>query len=829
MPSYVVVGASRGLGYEWLRQLSQDSKNIVIGLVREVKTTQTKLDADNVKNVTLFQGDMADAEGLRAAAAETAKITPSVDYLIVNGAYIPKSPPHLNPTDFTGKEDELKKEMHDSLDVNVLGVIFSINAFVPLVRKSSIKKIAVISTGMADTEFVVNGGVGGTVTYASLKAATNMVVAKYAVELKSDGIALLALSPGLVNTRETPPTEQEMQAFKGMMSAFQVIAPHFQGPIQPAESVVAQKKVIENLPFEQSGAFLSHWGNKEWLMVGPARSKGGCWTCKLRKKKCDESRPSCAACIDLGLDCHGYGPKPSWMDGGAAERDVLAQVRQKVKLTASQKRKSKPYEPQQAADNAPDQQGNRTAANPVKSAYFSSSDQPLHVLDQRLLSTSQRDSSANNPVVNYDSSEATPRFLERVPQESRLKEDEAGLLMHYIDFVFPQQFPFYRPTTADGGRGWLLSLLMQMDPLYYASLSIAAYHQHYEAYYGTKLESEMPACPRLDEQHRQYVLSLERLRHHLGGVANSQAESFLKDHIEVLACMVLLVSLEVFKGVGGSWQIHLKAASNLLPTIRAAYDADHTKLSDTHSMALIFFSRVLEWYSTLSGATTGTQSFIQTSGAFGGSACIPSHKLMGCEDWVLFGIMNITELGHWKDSMQAKKRLSVRDLAARAGRIEDLLENGLKKISTGADGILDHDLLSRESKFDKFCVTSVFVYAALIYLHVIVSGAYPDLPEIQSNVSLARDVFRRMEGSDLVRNLSWPLCIIGCMTNGDQEQFFRGIALSSNVGRFPFGSSAHVLNIMEECWRLRRSTDQAFEAVHWMNAMQSLNLNILLV
>jgi len=41
-----------------------------------------------------------------------------------------------------------------------------------------------------------------------MKAALNMVVAKYAVELKSEGFKLLALSPGLVDTTADKPAIQ---------------------------------------------------------------------------------------------------------------------------------------------------------------------------------------------------------------------------------------------------------------------------------------------------------------------------------------------------------------------------------------------------------------------------------------------------------------------------------------------------------------------------------------------------------------------------------------------------------------------------------------------
>lgn len=145
---------------------------------------------------------MADSDSLEKAAAEVAKITQGVDYLIVNGAYLSHQSAKYQPSGFTGRAAELKKEMMDSLEVNVIGVIYSINAFLPLVRKGTVKKITVISTGMADTEMVVNANVPGSVVYSSVKAATNMVVAKYAVELREEGIIILALSPGVVNTQE---------------------------------------------------------------------------------------------------------------------------------------------------------------------------------------------------------------------------------------------------------------------------------------------------------------------------------------------------------------------------------------------------------------------------------------------------------------------------------------------------------------------------------------------------------------------------------------------------------------------------------------------------
>ena len=60
-------------------------------------------------------------------------------------------------------------------------------------------------------------------------------------------------------------TEEEMKEILPMIKSFQVAYPKFQGPITPAESVIMQKKVIENITLDQSGSFLSHSASKEWL------------------------------------------------------------------------------------------------------------------------------------------------------------------------------------------------------------------------------------------------------------------------------------------------------------------------------------------------------------------------------------------------------------------------------------------------------------------------------------------------------------------------------------------------------------------------------------
>ncbi|KAK3690285.1 fungal-specific transcription factor domain-containing protein [Podospora appendiculata] len=57
------------------------------------------------------------------------------------------------------------------------------------------------------------------------------------------------------------------------------------------------------------------------------RSTKGCWTCRLRRKKCDETQPFCQTCSNLSIACQGYGLRPVWMDRGLLEREEAQKIK----------------------------------------------------------------------------------------------------------------------------------------------------------------------------------------------------------------------------------------------------------------------------------------------------------------------------------------------------------------------------------------------------------------------------------------------------------------------------------------------------------------------
>ncbi|KAJ4152115.1 hypothetical protein NW765_017624 [Fusarium oxysporum] len=45
------------------------------------------------------------------------------------------------------------------------------------------------------------------------------------------------------------------------------------------------------------------------------RSRGGCYNCRRRKKRCNQQRPWCSACRARGLQCTGYSKQLRWIEG----------------------------------------------------------------------------------------------------------------------------------------------------------------------------------------------------------------------------------------------------------------------------------------------------------------------------------------------------------------------------------------------------------------------------------------------------------------------------------------------------------------------------------
>jgi NAD(P)-dependent dehydrogenase (short-subunit alcohol dehydrogenase family) len=183
MPTVLITGAGRGLGFEFAKQYAADGWK-VIATVRE-PAAGAKLSALG-KSVEVHLVDVTD----RAAVARLAKDLKgaAIDLLICNaGIYGPKGQP-FGQTDYAAWEQVMR--------VNVMAPMAVVEALADNVAASAQKRIVMMSSSLGS----IARNDGGDPIYRSSKAALNQVGKTLGAELKGRGITVVSVSPGWVKT-----------------------------------------------------------------------------------------------------------------------------------------------------------------------------------------------------------------------------------------------------------------------------------------------------------------------------------------------------------------------------------------------------------------------------------------------------------------------------------------------------------------------------------------------------------------------------------------------------------------------------------------------------
>lgn len=146
-------------------------------------------------------------------------------------------------------------------------------------------------------------------------------------------------------------------------------------------------------------------------------------------------------------------------------------------------------------------------------------------------------------IVNVDSGITSsptlspPSFQSRVLSGHSFAEplqyDEASLLMHYLDHVFPYQYPCF--DKGRWSRGWLLWLLSKNGPLYRASLGLAALHQRSLLGETSNHHLELEFHTKAVRQLHDFITSID--------ITELQPEN--ETLVEIVTCGVTLISFEV--------------------------------------------------------------------------------------------------------------------------------------------------------------------------------------------------------------------------------------------------------------------------------------------
>ena len=182
MKTALIIGASRGLGKEFVSQYRADSWN-VIATVRDLAKSAAPLKALGAE---VFPLDVARAEDFPRLATHIAPL--SIDVCIyVAGVYGPHT---------EGVSAPSSRAFDDVMHANVLGAMRAIPALTPHLVKSH-GTFAFISSMMGSIGQM--GSTSGTL-YRASKAALNAVVKAASLEWGTQGVTLFVMHPGWVKT-----------------------------------------------------------------------------------------------------------------------------------------------------------------------------------------------------------------------------------------------------------------------------------------------------------------------------------------------------------------------------------------------------------------------------------------------------------------------------------------------------------------------------------------------------------------------------------------------------------------------------------------------------
>ena len=226
MPSILITGANRGLGFEFARQYGADGWR-VFATCRNPNSATALQELANPGVVKIIPLDVTDQKSIKAASSQ---IKDDALDLLVNCAGI-AGPPDQR----TGNVDyESWKKV---LDVNVMGPLRVTEAFINNLALGERKMVVTITSGMGS---ITDNTSGSSIPYRSSKAAVNMVMRTVAVELARRGISSVVINPGWVKTDMGGPS----------------------APLTPTKSVSAMRRVIETLGPAQTGKFFNHDGRE---------------------------------------------------------------------------------------------------------------------------------------------------------------------------------------------------------------------------------------------------------------------------------------------------------------------------------------------------------------------------------------------------------------------------------------------------------------------------------------------------------------------------------------------------------------------------------------
>jgi len=193
---------------------------------------------------------------------------------------------------------------------------------------------------------------------------------------------------------------------------------------------------------------------------------------------------------------------------------------------------------------------------------------------------------------------------------------------------------------------------------------------------------------------------------------------------------------------------------------------------------------------------------------------ITLQTLFGYTNRVMTLIVEIVFLDHWKKEQEKNCKLSMVELVRRGTKIEEQLERHIADLRSNSAPKSSSILSASQIE-----ITYIYALSALTYLHVVVSGAHSEMPEIKESVSRTLSAFQSLADPKLLRTLVWPFCVSGCLALEGQQKAFCELVSKAEITSLTMGTCLQAFEIIKECWEMRRTYKYNCDWVLVMNKL----------
>jgi short-subunit dehydrogenase len=188
-PVVIVTGASSGIGRALAARLGKSGRRVGLIARRRAELEATASEINSSGGVACASAaDVADRTALRAAVDDIEHRLGPTDTIVANAGF--GAPTHLDPLNIDDVEQTIR--------VNVMGVIYSIEAVLPGMLNRGRGHLVAISSLAAFK------GLPGESAYCASKAAVNAYMEGLRISLRSRQIVVTTVCPGFVETPMTP-------------------------------------------------------------------------------------------------------------------------------------------------------------------------------------------------------------------------------------------------------------------------------------------------------------------------------------------------------------------------------------------------------------------------------------------------------------------------------------------------------------------------------------------------------------------------------------------------------------------------------------------------